>query len=96
MRSNRRSALLGTISAMSAARFLPSIRDQIARLRPAGDRHDDRAGRDGVDDTEQLISLRLGPADVARRRRERARFTDDAAYFEFLVDRATAGRSTPS
>ena len=100
MRSNRPSALLGTISTMFAARLLPSVRDQVARLRPrsrhTGDLHmgprDDR----GTDDTERISSLRLGAADVARRKRERAEFADDAAYFEFIVERATSGRATPS
>lgn len=74
--------LLARVIQMGAFRFVSM---PVQRIKNYFQRH-------GIDSSgeplESEVGLVIDPAEVARRRRERSRFSDDAAYFDSLIERA--------
>ncbi len=81
-RHDRGDGLMATVPAMGMNRFVAAVERRVRTMQ----RHAPVPER--VDDADLEGATIEDPAEVERRRRERARFDDDAAYFQFLVDRA--------
>ncbi len=81
---------MATVPAMGMNRFVAAIERRVRRMRSQAP-SPERAEASGSEET--AIE---DPAQIERRRRERARFTDDAAYFQFLIERAVETNSAAS